>query len=308
MQRRRGLWVHRRAHSSVSHHSRIDPVQRTVRRRPGARLFVRLDGAIWQATAQQRMDVSDTAGGGRRGVCAEVGVGVGDETQNAFRLLKQHLTRHVADLVNALTRVEVVAPATEDSFDAGEKTIAAPAKHIHLDAPAERVLVVKFGPATEVTDLVADLGHVFSQIHRVGYYIAIVLASESPEFLLGSERGMPPIPPEDVALDFQRLVVESEIPIVAALAGNAKGAAWLVSQSCDACVYSRTGVYSSGDIGQSPVLAQTAAAIFTHRFGADAGKEILLAGVDYSGVDLQRRVGALIVTERDQALPTAVQV
>src|SRR6266498_923953 len=248
------------------------------------------------------------AAGDVEGYARKLASALATKPQNALRLLKQHLTRHVAGLVNALTRVEVVAPATEDSFDAGEKTIAAPAKHIHLDASAEHVLVVKFGAATEVTDLVADLGHVFSQIHRVGYYKAIVLVSESPEFLLGTERGIPLIPPEDVALDFQRLVVESEIPIVAALAGNAKGAAWLVSQSCDACVYSRTGVYSSADIGQSPVLAQTAAAIFTHRFGADAGKEILLTGADYSGVDLQRRVGALIVTERDQALPMAVQV
>src|SRR6266545_3810540 len=61
--------------------------------------------------------------------------------------------------------------------------------------------------------------------------------------------------------------------------------------------------------GSSASLAThvcTAEQAFTLR--PTAGKEILLTGADYSGVDLQRRVGALIVTERDQALPMAVQV
>src|SRR5206468_414879 len=85
------------------------------------------------------------------------------------------------------------------------------------------------------------------------------------------------------------------------------GHAWLVGQICDACVYSRAGVYSFADVWQSPLLAQTAAAVFTYRFG-EAANEILLAGADYSGADLQRRVGALIVAERDQVLPAALKV
>jgi polyketide biosynthesis enoyl-CoA hydratase PksI len=67
-------------------------------------------------------------------------------------------------------------------------------------------------------------------------------------------------------------------------------------------------VYSSAAIGQSPALAQTAAAIFAQRFGGEATNEILLTGAEYSGADLQRRVGALIVAEQDQVLPSALKV
>ena len=233
------------------------------------------------------------------------------KSQEALRLLKQHLTRSLVSLVGGLTRVEAAAGETEHSSEraeTGAKTIASSAAHLHLDSPAEHVLVIRFHVAQGVTDLVADLGQVFSQIHQAGYYKAIVLVSEDSDLLPGTEQAISRGALEDVVLDFQRLFVGSEIPVVAALAGNARGAAWLISQFCDACVYSQTGVYSSADLGQSSVLAQTAAAIFTHRFGKDAGKEILLSGADYSGDDLQQRAGALIVAARDEVLPKAIQL
>src|SRR5262249_2779171 len=171
----------------------------------------------------------------------------------------------------------------------------------------ENVLVIKFRSAdekVEASGLVADLGHIFAELDQNAYYKAIVLVSEYPDFLPGTERAIP----DDVALEFQRLVAESEIPVVAALAGNARGDAWLVSQFCDACVYSQTGVYSSANIGQSPALAQTAAAIFAHRFGGEAASENFLTRAHDSGVDLQRRVGALMLEEQDQVLPAALKV
>ena len=190
--------------------------------------------------------------------------------RDALRLLKQHLTRRLVGLVEALMRVEVAADAAKNPSDTGAdkvaKKIASPAEHIHLDTSVENVLVIKFRSAGEQVKapvLVADLGHIFAEVDQNASYKAIVLVSEYPDFLPGTERATPYIP-GDLVLDFQRLVTESEIPVVAALAGNAKGPAWLVSQFCDACVYSQTGVYSSANIGQSPVLSQTAAAIFAH--------------------------------------------
>ena len=108
--------------------------------------------------------------------------------------------------------------------------------------------------------------------------------------------------------DFQRLLMESKVPVVAALAGNAKGPAWLISQLCDACVYSRTGMYSAADIGQSPELGQTAASILIYRLGKTAGQEILLTGADYSGAELEQRVGTLLAAEQNQVLPKAVKM
>jgi acyl transferase domain-containing protein/enoyl-CoA hydratase/carnithine racemase/aryl carrier-like protein len=227
------------------------------------------------------------------------------KSQEALGLLKQHLTRQLVGLVKELTRVEVGGAGTEESSDAG--AIASPAEHIHVEIPVENVLVIKICAGNKKVggkELVADLGRMFAKIQPVGCYKAIVLVSEFPNFLPGTEPGMS----EEGVLDIQRLIVELEIPVVAAVEGNAKGQAWLISQMCDASVYSQTGVYCAARMGAGPVVAQTATALFTHRLGNSAGKEILLSGGNYSGADLQQRVGGLMVTEQDQVLPTAISV
>jgi len=184
------------------------------------------------------------------------------KSQEALRLLKGHLTRSLAGLVGALTRVDVAETAAED--------------------PSTEIAVIEYGRAgvrNEITDL--------------SRYKAIVLVGEDPGI------------PDDVVFDLRRLIFESEVPVVAALPGDAKGNSWLIAQFCDDCVYSETGVYSSESIGSA--FAQTAVALFAHRFG-EAANEILLTGADYSGTELQRRVGALSVMEGDQVLSAARQV
>src|SRR5204862_1658435 len=88
-----------------------------------------------------------------------------------------------------------------------------------------------------------------TDIRQTGHHKAIVLVIEDGDYL------------PEIVLDFQRAVRELETPVVAALAGNAKDSAWLVSQLCDACVYSRTRIYSAGNIGRGGT------AVFALRFG-----------------------------------------
>jgi len=226
------------------------------------------------------------------------------KSQDALRLLKQHLARHLIGLVQGLAPVETQEPDIEHSFNAAKK-IASPVKHIHLDAPAANVLLIKFGDVNkkpEINNLIEDLGHTLAEVSRTGCYKAIVLASAYPEFLPSTEQD------EKVISDFQRLIVESEIPTIAALDGNAKGNAWVIAQLCDACVYSETGTYSAAAVGQSSALARTAAGVFMHRFGSYAGTQVLLMGADYSGVDLQRLLGALTVAEPDRVVSTAIRM
>jgi acyl transferase domain-containing protein/enoyl-CoA hydratase/carnithine racemase/acyl carrier protein/SAM-dependent methyltransferase len=226
--------------------------------------------------------------------------------KDVLSLLKRHLTGHLVGLVNGLTRVEVTADAADPS-NTVPKTVVSPAAYLRLDTPAENVLAITFcttAARVGIKALVAGLAEIFDEIHQNGYCKAVVLASDHPEFIPETAHAIP----DDVMLDFQRIVGESRIPVVAALGGNAKGDAWLISQWCDAAVYSRTGVYSSANIGRSPVFARMAAAIFTHRFGHNAGKEILLTGTDYSGDDLRRRAGVVLVAEQDHVLQTAVSV
>src|SRR5262249_40790480 len=80
------------------------------------------------------------------------------KSQEALRLLKQHLTRRLAPLVNELAQVDVTA--AEHSSETVAKRIDSPSKHLHLETTEEGVLVIRFGVAKEemgVRDLVADL-------------------------------------------------------------------------------------------------------------------------------------------------------
>ncbi|HEV3040322.1 MAG TPA: SDR family NAD(P)-dependent oxidoreductase, partial [Candidatus Angelobacter sp.] len=225
------------------------------------------------------------------------------KSQEALRLLKQNLTRHLAGVVQEFSCIEF--SENQDHADSAKvEQLASPAEHIHLGRPAEGVLVIKFGVGNqklERKELVVDLGRVFEEA-RQSACKAIVLASEYPGFLPEMESTVAE------GEDFQHLLMELEIPVIAALEGDAKGTAWLTSQYCDACVYNQTGTYSFPSNQQSPLVAQNAAVLFAYRMGDAIGQEIVLTGAEYSGINLQQRVGALRVVEHDEVLATAIQV
>ena len=178
-----------------------------------------------------------------------------------------------------------------------------------MEVPAQNVVFIQFrvdGKAADekVKALVVELRVIFAELQRRGGYKAVVLASEYPDFLPGID----PSVEEEVVLEFQRLITELEIPVIVALDGNAQGHGWLISQFCDACVYSETGLYSTASMGQSGLMAQKAAVLFGHRLGHAAGKEVLLTEAAYSGVDLQQRVGALLVVEQNRVVSAALKV
>ncbi|HYC88473.1 MAG TPA: polyketide synthase, partial [Thermoanaerobaculia bacterium] len=108
---------------------------------------------------------------------------------------------------------------------------------------------------------------------------------------------------DDAVAELQRLLLDSEVPVVAALAGDVKGNGWLAAQLCDAAVYDRNGVYSAAGIGP----LQTAAAAFLHRFGSAAAGELLLTGAESSGAALLRRLGTLTVADCDDVVAAATR-
>ncbi|MCU1245529.1 MAG: hypothetical protein JWN02_1439, partial [Acidobacteria bacterium] len=227
------------------------------------------------------------------------------KSQDALRLLKQHMARRLVSLVAQLTFVQLPPSLSlsDDSSAAAVQTIASPAQGILLETAAEGVLVIRLDPAhqaPETGELFAHLGQIIVKAAESDYK-AIVFAGGDDEFLPAFEDEI-----DGLALrELQRRILESEIPVIAALAGHATGGAWLVSQFCDASVYSSSGVYSSARIGQRPLLAQMAANAFAHQFGGAAASEILLTGADYSGAELLQRVGSLTVVAREHVLSAA---
>src|SRR5260370_33335789 len=150
------------------------------------------------------------------------------KSQNALRLLKQHLVRQLVGLVKELTKVEVGAPVSEHVSGVGGEDVVALAEHIHLETPAKNVVLVKLSRSPKQVgdqEWVRELGQVWAQIQQNDSGKAVVLASEDGEVLPGLERAIA----AGVAQAFQRRLMESEVPGGAALEGNSEGPGWLIS-------------------------------------------------------------------------------
>ena len=234
------------------------------------------------------------------------------KSQSSLRLLKEHLAHRMLELTNALAPVECVGGQPQAGRGNADVAITAPGKHIQVTAE-DAVVILRICDAKKkhsAKTWITDLSKVVTQINQrvadpggVGYR-AIVLVSEHEDFLpLTHGR-----PSADDVLDLGRVLCHSSLPVVAVLSANASGRAWLISQFCDSVVYAHEGSYCAADLLQSPDLASLAARMFTYRFGTRAGRDILLAGVAYSGTDLQRHVGPLPVVPQDRLLPAALKL
>jgi len=229
------------------------------------------------------------------------------KSQEALRLLKQHLTRDLVGLVKELTQVEVAAAATEDRSDAVATNIASPAKYIHLDTPAESVLVIKFRVANKkvgVNDLVADLGVFLPTFIRSATTKPSCWSARIPIFF--RERSQPL--PRMSYWSFNAWWWSRRSRWLPRWRGMRKAMCGSSASFAMPVCTAKRGCTRLEPSGKARSWGKRRRPIFTHRFGNPAGKEILLTGADYSGVDLQQRVGALLVAEHDQVLPTAVQV
>ncbi|HUI83780.1 MAG TPA: SDR family NAD(P)-dependent oxidoreductase, partial [Candidatus Binatia bacterium] len=202
----------------------------------------------------------------------------------AMRLLKQHLTRGVATLVAELQEQSV---AEQDS----PRAIVVQQDHIHVETRADGVSVIELRVANRqvrLAELAGEFRAVWEQIEAASR--AVVLTSDDAEFI-GEANDW------TATLEFERLLMQSQIPVVAALPGNATGEAWLIAQCCDACVYSQSGMYGVGSLRESAEQARVAAAVLAERMGTSAAQEALLTGVSYTGTE-----------PREQVLPKALEL
>ncbi len=144
--------------------------------------------------------------------------------------------------------------------------------------------------------LILDLSRdVLDQLQQASSYQAVVLTGE-----FGSAVD------DETLLTLSHALRELGIPVVAALAGDGRGETWLLGLCCDACIYSRDGIYTSSGLGESPRVGQLAAVLFADRLG-NLGKEALLTAGAYSGRNLEQRAGAW-AAEREQVLGLAREV
>ncbi|HET8798526.1 MAG TPA: beta-ketoacyl synthase N-terminal-like domain-containing protein, partial [Thermoanaerobaculia bacterium] len=224
------------------------------------------------------------------GRAQEIASALASRSREALWLLAPHLKRRLIPFAGAVTFSASVL-AIADGTPPAPRAIGASGGSMDLEARQD-VLVARLHENAQTEDLLADLGRLFAEIGQDAFYQAIVLAGAGELFpALNSEN----------LLQFQRLLDELRIPVIAALEGDAKGNGWLAALLCDGCLYSREGVYSAAGIDEA------GAAVFAQRLGNAFGREVVLAGGDCTGAELQRRAG-IWMEERERVLPMAVRL
>lgn len=226
------------------------------------------------------------------------------KSHTALRLLKEHLSRELLPLIEALTpenSIEAeVAVRIRTPID-----IVSPTPSIRLEGSTGNVAVVRItGNLQQPKQAVAELAHLFEQIGQSPGCRSIVLTSDHPDFL--------PLPSgsfdTQTALELRRMLEGCTVPVITALAGNAEGLAWLLGLWSDACVYQSQGRYCAGDLWSDPTLAAEIAALFVNRLGTSLGQEACLTRRSYTGAELQARTSGLTVAEPSQVIPRALSL
>ncbi|WP_051313370.1 SDR family NAD(P)-dependent oxidoreductase [Sporocytophaga myxococcoides] len=226
------------------------------------------------------------------------------KSEASLRLLKQHLSSSVLKKAEVLAMVDPLAD--ENQSDNFNSNITTPAKYIELESHNGNVLIIKMcvaGNEYGLKALVADLRVIFNQVNN-SHYKSIVLVSEHADFLPGTAQEAAV---NDV-LDFENLVLESQIPVIAVLDSKTNGVAWLVSLFCDTCIYNSNTVYSASNIWQNNDLARQAGVLFSEQFESYSAKQILLTGKEYSGVELKQLSGTIYISENGNILSDALRI
>jgi len=232
--------------------------------------------------------------------------------QEALKLLKSHLARHLVQHVRELTAVVVsLDEETQRSINKlKSKTkpkITSPVKYIQLVVHTDNILIIKIGTANKkysVKTLLRHLTKIFDQVNKKTYYKSIILVSGHADFLPEVEQSNL----TKLLEGFQQLLLNSSVPVIATLDTNANAFALTVSQFCDACIYNKQGNFSVENIWHTPKLLKIAAMIFAHQFGEYSAKEILLAQNNYSGLELQHKQAKLICVDQNQVFNRALQL
>lgn len=218
----------------------------------------------------------------------ELASNLASKSQECLRLLKQHMVRELTALVGQLTRLEHSAESDRSGSISGP--ISSETGDVFSGLSKDRVLVIDVDMNG---DLVGNLDRRLARLHQDDSYVSVVLTFKNGDTTTAQ-----------IAEEAQHVLQRVEVPVVAALTGDGRGNTWLLSLLCDACVYSREGAYSATGVEESGVAAD----VFRHRFGLDVASEILLTCVEYSGADLQRRVGGVTVVEHDRVLSKAMEL
>ncbi|UII31930.1 SDR family NAD(P)-dependent oxidoreductase [Fulvivirga ulvae] len=212
------------------------------------------------------------------------------KSATSLSLLKQHLGRHI--LAEA-EKLKAVANLKAEKKASASHQITSKTKLLKVEV-GEQVLTLNISKSKKkdkLKDIASGLSGIFGQIEKGKYYNAVILTSDDAEYISGGN--------SDQVIEILNILNASPVPVIAATAG-AIDAGWLISQSCDTCIYQEKGTYSATGLLQDTKLAGMATMIFSDRLNHYLGKEILLTGKSLTGAAL-KQTGGIVVSKDVQS-------
>lgn len=108
--------------------------------------------------------------------------------------------------------------------------------------------------------------------------------------------------------EIMKLVMDCEIPVIAAMQGHALGGGFMLGLYADLIVFSRESIYTANFMKYGFTPDSGATIIVPVRFGPILGQEILYTARTYRGGDLEKRGIAYPVLPRAEVLAHARQL
>ncbi|NOX92666.1 MAG: hypothetical protein GXP18_09545, partial [Gammaproteobacteria bacterium] len=131
------------------------------------------------------------------------------------------------------------------------------------------------------TSLIEGLVESFEHVRTVDQCKVVVLAGLDKHFILDDEAH------NHQGLQLQTTIIEFDLPVIAAMAGDASGTGWLLGLCCDGVVYADEGSYCYSGMNHGYAPNGGATLVFPEKLDNYLAREILFTGKNYSGAQLK---------------------
>ena len=158
-----------------------------------------------------------------------------------------------------------------------------------------------------------ELTHCFRGVSQDDKYKVVILTGYGNYFSCGGtkeelmqlQRGE--LSGESI-IEIMKLIVDCEIPVIAAMQGHALGAGFVLGLYADLMVLSRESIYTTNFMKYGFTPGAGATIIVPAKLGGILGQEMLFTARTYRGAELEKRGIGCAVLPRKEVLPHARQL
>ena len=161
-------------------------------------------------------------------------------------------------------------------------------------------------------ELISGLKTTFDQINKNNEYKVVVINGYENYFCCGgTKEELLAIYKGELKftdLDFFKLLLECELPVIAAMQGHALGGGLVFGLYADFIILGNENVYATNFMKYGFTPGMGATYIVPYKFGNVIGPELLFSAENYRGSELKERGVQLKVVSKSNVIPEAIQL